>query len=1120
MDKSSLFDQALSHYSSNNYDLAISLFRRLGDESECPITKSALTYYIERCRNQICKPSDTKTANKIAESSYDYQVQLIESQNAFDSCYYLSQNPDVENTTIKPLDHFLQFGYKENRDPHPHFNITLFREYLSDRGIHFDNPLVFYLENKKSFSDQCPAGSFSYRDYLSKLNKSLVYVDGIKVHPVSEDDKPRIAVLVHAYYVEPLQDLLDSLKVIPFKYDLHISTNTLEKSYQISDLVSELDVKTTIYITPNIGRDLGPFFHTIGQLQYQELQYDFYLKLHTKQSADSSDHLKDLGTRWSHFIISSLLGTTKNVTYIIQCLSSEEAPASLVSPLAFPPIYKYCVWEKNLDYIKHLQSEFNLDAFATNKPFDFPAGSMYWLSRAALMSLYKNFQPEFIPAEPIPRNNTYLHAFERLVPHILSKENLACLYHCDLSNVSLLEAINCFSIRPSSIVSFRQIIAWRLHLVRSIVDYLCENSLAEFSFPLHEKPSLSIVIPIYTDYKITLQCLVSLFLVRHECNFEIILVDDCSPDNSSSYIEGVRGVKILRNSENLGFVGTCNRGAKIAKSETLFFLNNDTVVLDNSISEILRALEDPSVGLTGSKLIYEDGALQEAGGCIWFDGGALNYGRNSNPLDPRYCYDRNVDYLSGASIAIKKDLFFKLGCFDTRFSPGYYEDTDLAMKVRHSGLDVRLSHLSIVIHLEGKSSVDETQGMKRFQKINKVKFLDKWSHQLSTHNYLKPDKCKHFYDRKSFKTIMFIDCFLPTPDKDSGSNDIYIAMKICRKFGFEVIFVPTIERQSEYKYLDMLRRSGIVTYAQDPNSTPDALVRHIVKVHKPDICHISRYNNWHRFFGFIQRLSPTMEFIFDTVDLHHLRHRREAELANSSEGIKESSKIEQAEFKAIEQAQTVLLRSSVEKKLLLDFGFNREKLIHFPICREIFEPATTYEDRSGILFVGGYKHSPNIDAVVYFLSEIYPHIVSRRPDVEFNIVGSHIDLLLPHISTFLSSFPGINIIGFVDEIGPLMESSRLSVAPLRYGAGTKGKVISSICHGLPCISTSIAVEGITDFPQPAQLIADEPLAMSQLILELYSNSTLWKNVSKSVFDYARDSCSVSNYERILRELLF
>ena len=137
------------------------------------------------------------------------------------------------------------------------------------------------------------------------------------MHPVSEDAEPRIAVLVHAYYVEPLQDLLDSLEVIPFKYDLYISTNTLEKSFQISDLLSELDVKTTIYITPNIGRDLAPFFHMVGLLQDQALQYDFYLKLHTKQSVDSSDRVEDLGSRWSHFIISSLLGTTNNVTYII-----------------------------------------------------------------------------------------------------------------------------------------------------------------------------------------------------------------------------------------------------------------------------------------------------------------------------------------------------------------------------------------------------------------------------------------------------------------------------------------------------------------------------------------------------------------------------------------------------------------------------------------------------------------------------------------------------------------------------------------------------------------------------------------------------------------------------------
>ena len=121
---------------------------------------------------------------------------------------------------------------------------------------------------------------------------------------------------------------------------------------------------------------------------------------------------------------------------------------------------------------------------------------------------------------------------------------------------------------------------------------------------------------------------------------------------------------------------------------------------------------------------------------------------------------------------------------------------------------------------------------------------------------------------------------------------------------------------------------------------------------------------------------------------------------------------------------------------------------------------------------------------------------------------------------FLSKYSGINVVGFVDDIGPWMESSRLSLAPLRYGAGTKGKVISSLCHGLPCVSTSIAVEGISYFPDPSLFISDEPIEMSKLILELYSNSSLWDYASNAVFEYARDSCSISNYERIIRDLLF
>ncbi|PYL40519.1 MAG: glycosyl transferase, partial [Verrucomicrobia bacterium] len=153
---------------------------------------------------------------------------------------------------------------------------------------------------------------------------------------------------------------------------------------------------------------------------------------------------------------------------------------------------------------------------------------------------------------------------------------------------------------------------------------------------------------------------------------------------------------------NSGFITSCNRGAEAARGKYLVFLNNDTIVRQGWLTALLDTFaQEQRAGIVGSKLLYPDGRLQEAGGIIWRDATGWNYGKFDDPQKPEYNYLRDVDYCSAAALMIPKSLFASVGCFDSRYTPAYYEDTDLAFKIRAAGYRVLYQPLSEVIHYEG-----------------------------------------------------------------------------------------------------------------------------------------------------------------------------------------------------------------------------------------------------------------------------------------------------------------------------------------------------------------------------------------------------------------------------------
>ncbi len=618
----------------------------------------------------------------------------------------------------------------------------------------------------------------------------------------------------------------------------------------------------------------------------------------------------------------------------------------------------------------------------------------------------------------------------------------------------------------------------------------------------------TIIIPVHNQIRFTLACLHSIYLHAGRQDYEVLIADDASTDQTRTAFSGhFPRVRHLRSDVNLGFLRTCNAAAQEAKGRFLVFLNNDTVVLPGWLSELLRTFADhPGTGLAGSKLIYPDGRLQEAGGFVFEDGGAWNYGRLQDPADQRFNFARDTDYCSGASLAVDAALWKSLGGFDERFAPAYYEDTDLAFRVRAAGRRVLYQPCSSVVHFEGLSSgTSENTGVKRHQALNRTRFKAKWADGLAGYGPCDPASLPVF--RGVQKRILVVDAATPTPDKDSGSVDTCNLMRIFQDLGFQVTFLPANCRHGG-RYTEDLQRAGIQCIHEP--WTPS--VRHGIRRFAPgaDIVLLSRVGVAAPLLPLVRQCAPKAAIWFDTVDLHFLRENREAALRQSFWLARRANATRRRELDVVRNADMIILRSEYEVDVLRTLQ-PEARLLHVPIMRAIPGPGPTpWHKRKDIVFLGGYAHPPNIDAVRYFAAEVMPLLRKAGFPGRFVIAGSDLPAELAALAA-----PDIEARGFVPDLAPLFDACRLTVAPLRYGAGMKGKVISSLAHGVPCVATPVAVEGSALEHGRHLLVAATPEETAQAIMAVYHDQDLWLRLSAEGLRLCRDRYSMDAASQII-----
>ena len=613
-----------------------------------------------------------------------------------------------------------------------------------------------------------------------------------------------------------------------------------------------------------------------------------------------------------------------------------------------------------------------------------------------------------------------------------------------------------------------------------------------FALPTSDQPLVSVIIPVYGKVEYTLACLRS--MVRHppSAPFEVIIVDDVSPDNSLERLAQIGGLRLLRNDHNLGFVGTCNAGAAAAHGEFLLFLNNDTQVTPNWLDGLLRCLQDQArCGIAGSRLVYPDGRLQEAGGLVFADGSCWTSGRFEDRDTPAWRYRREVDYVSGASLMIRRMVFERIGGFDQRYAPAYYEDTDLGFAVRQLGLKVYYEPSSTVIHCEGISAgIDLHAGMKRHQVTNQVTFVAKWNDTLRDHPAMGTSLPRALHWRRRGR-ILVVDSMTPDPTRDSGSLRLSAILRLLNEQGWSVSFMPDDGRATEQE-VRALGALGVEVLCRPwIEDLPRWLRSNGSELHAVILC---RHTVAGQYVSLIRRLVPRARLLFDTVDLHFLREQRAAELSGSTSMARQAQMSRKSELSLIEQCDVTFVVSQHEQTLLLN------ELPHANIellsnIHEVHGCRQSHETRKNFVFIGGFGHPPNADAVRWIAREILPALRTQLPDARVHILGDVTEAARTELQA-----PGLELHGRVPDLTPWLDGALASLAPLRFGAGVKGKINMAMSYGVPVIATPLAVEGMHLKQGQDVLLVDTAEGFAHAARELQQNEELWKRLSAASLD--------------------
>ena len=655
-------------------------------------------------------------------------------------------------------------------------------------------------------------------------------------------------------------------------------------------------------------------------------------------------------------------------------------------------------------------------------------------------------------------------------------------------------------------------------------DNTLENELAAFlksqnyiEFPSSNNPRVSVIIITYNKAHYAYRCLRSL-LIDELPPCELIIVDNGSSDETPELLRRIKNVKLILNTKNQYFSHANNQGAAAAKGDYLFFINQDAFVQKGCTSSLLEILHSrPDAGAAGAKLVSRKGRLLEAGSIIWNDGTCLGYGRGDNPDKPEYCYVRSVDYASAACLMVRREAFLNVEGFSEEFTPAYYEDTDLCMKLWETGFHVTYQPLAVATHVEFSSSSfqNATKLMIEHQRI----FVRKHASKLMTKLPYSPKNVLRARDRSARPRLLVIDDCVPSPPDGSGYPRMYLMLKTMAGLGYPLTLLPTdgTPKQPETKSLTQMG----IEILWGPTGMKKILA---ARRDFYDIALISRPQNASYGISLVRGTNPHARIIYDVEALWHRREQGRVKLGLPP--MNQRFTDEGKELAIIDKADFVISVSQGEKSVI------EKKLNKFVLLwghAALVSPTeTSFEDRTGLLFVGGFKSAPahNDDAVLHFTQNLLPKIRQKLPDCAFTVAATNAPNYIKRLSSdstkiteqFVSFYNGTSYPG-LKNVRELYELCKVFVAPIRFGAGIMLKLVDAMSVGLPCVVSEVGAEGLGLTDGEEAMVAHDDTEFIEKTIQLYSDSTLWKHIRLRELAFAKENFDPRKMQDRLAEFL-
>lgn len=575
-------------------------------------------------------------------------------------------------------------------------------------------------------------------------------------------------------------------------------------------------------------------------------------------------------------------------------------------------------------------------------------------------------------------------------------------------------------------------------------------------------------------------------------------------------------VRVISSTVNHGFAGGCRRGVASTDAAWLAFLNDDVRVDPGWLLPLLETMhEKPDAGAVAPRVLSADGRVQEIGSMLWRDGTTRPFGRGLPASSLAWRWRRRVDYASACALLVRRAAWECVGGFDEGYHPAYYEDVDFCLRLEAAGYGVWVDPRADVVHAESSSS---ERAFKHFLFArHRARLVARWAPALAT-RVDAPQLAEEIAAAETAaaarlqvcrRRILVVDDRTPAHGLGSGFDRMADTVLDLAASGAVVECLAT---EAPPGFSPDLARAGVAVLEGEPEATLAAALA------RCDVAIVSRPNN----AELVRRVlaarggTPGPPIVYDAEALYHRRIERQALLvADEAAGVLQT---QAARWRATEEGiaahvDSVVCVSDVEAEFFRQRG-DTDVHVLTPWLRRARLTPHGLGGRSGIGFVAGWlagASSPNGDGLVWFVTDVLPHILAEVPWARLRVTGT-----LPEALRGLEG-PHLRSEGYVADLAGFYASLRVAVAPLRFGAGVKLKTLEAVQHGVPIVATSVGAEGMAAVAR-AVIVHDDPRAFAAAVVEQLLDVRAWRAQRRLIEAAVHDVPTISPWLTVMQSV--